>query len=130
MGNAIGAILAFLVARFFLRDFVVRKIITRYPKIKEFEESFFSHGFSTVLFLRLVPLFPFNGLNYALGVTKVSLKDYVWGTFLGIIPGTILFVYFGDSFAQFSYGHIALSVVGIIGLSYGGKKWAARYKNK
>jgi uncharacterized membrane protein YdjX (TVP38/TMEM64 family) len=48
-----------------------------------------------VFLLRLSPLFPFNLLNYALGITQVSLKDYVIGS-LGMIPGTILYVYIGS----------------------------------
>jgi len=127
VGNTLGAALAFLFSRFLFQDLVKRKIVSRYKKISSYEEAFFEKGLSTVLFLRLIPLFPFNVLNYALCVTRVSFKDYFLGTFLGIIPGTFLFVYFGDSVAQFNYVHIIFSLIGILGLSYGTKKY---YKNK
>ncbi|MFS8120481.1 MAG: TVP38/TMEM64 family protein, partial [Microcoleus sp.] len=52
-------------------------------------------GLKIVFLTRLCPLFPFNLLNYALGVTQVSLKDYILGSF-GMIPGTILYVYSGS----------------------------------
>ena len=52
-------------------------------------------GLKLIFLIRLSPAFPFNLLNYALGLTKVSLKDYIIGT-TGIIPGTIMYVYLGS----------------------------------
>jgi uncharacterized membrane protein YdjX (TVP38/TMEM64 family) len=50
-----------------------------------------------MLFLRLVPLFPFNGLNFALGLTRIKFRDYLFGTVIGIIPGTYVFASIGSS---------------------------------
>ncbi|MFB8788388.1 MAG: VTT domain-containing protein [Potamolinea sp.] len=67
----------------------------RNAKFKAVDEAVGKQGWKIVLLTRLSPLFPFNFLNYAFGVTQVSLKDYVLGSF-GIIPGTVLYVYIGS----------------------------------
>jgi uncharacterized membrane protein YdjX (TVP38/TMEM64 family) len=123
IGNIVGAILAFFVSRFFLQKYVHTKILSKYPKILEYEKRFASHGLETVILLRLIPLFPFNALNYLLGVTKVSNREYIVGTCIGIIPGTFAFVYFGNSLAMLSGVHIIISLVAIIGLIYIGKHY-------
>ncbi len=121
IGNILGATLAFFVSRYFLQSYVKKNILSKYPKIADYEKRFSSHGFQTVVLLRLIPLFPFNALNYLLGVTQVSTRDYILGTAVGIIPGTIAFVYFGQSLAMLSVLHIGISVVAIIGLIFIGK---------
>lgn len=121
IGNTLGAVAAFFVARYLLRGYVTKQILMKYKTIETYEERFFSHGLTTVIFLRLIPLFPFNALNFILGVTRVSAKDYIIGTAIGIIPGTVAFVYFGQALRMLSVVHIALSVVAIGGLIYVGK---------
>jgi uncharacterized membrane protein YdjX (TVP38/TMEM64 family) len=128
IGNTIGAIAAFVISRYFLSDFFYKKVYVRYPTIQRYEERFFKNGLSTVIFLRLVPLFPFNALNYSLGLTRVTLKDYCIGTFIGIIPGTIAFVYFGDAIAMLSAFHVVSSVAAIVGLVYLGKYYKKHTK--
>jgi uncharacterized membrane protein YdjX (TVP38/TMEM64 family) len=64
-------------------------------------------GFKVVLLLRLSPLFPFNLLNYALGLTRVRPRDYMLASLLGMLPGTVLYVYLGSlvtSVAQLTRG--------------------------
>ena len=63
--------------------------------LKAIDEAVGKEGFKIVLLTRLSPVFPFNLLNYAFGVTGVSLKDYLLG-FVGMIPGTIMYVYLGS----------------------------------
>ena len=121
IGNVLGATLAFLLARYLLKDFVQNKILKKYPKINEYEDKLFKKGFHTVFFLRLIPAFPFNALNFVLGVTEVKFKDYFFGTLIGIIPGTFAFVYFGESLKMLNIYSIALAIVGIVGLGYIGK---------
>jgi uncharacterized membrane protein YdjX (TVP38/TMEM64 family) len=123
IGNTLGALLAFIIARYLLGNFIQDKLVKKYPKIKEYENKLFQNGFLTIVFLRLIPLFPFNALNFILGVTRVSFKDYFLGTLIGIIPGTIAFVYFGESLKMLSIYNIALAILAIIGLSYLGKFW-------
>lgn len=128
IGNTLGAAAAFFISRYFLRNYVTKTIYAKYPAIQKYETRFFNRGLMTVIFLRLIPLFPFNALNYLLGVTQVKTKDYLMGTAFGIIPGTIAFVYFGNAITMLSPFHIISSVVAIVGLTYVGKYYEKRYK--
>lgn len=94
VGASIGATAAFLVGRYIARDWVARKIAGN-ENFKAIDEAVGREGFKIVLLTRLSPLFPFNLLNYAYGVTGVGLKDYVLGS-IGMLPGTIMYVYIGS----------------------------------
>lgn len=90
----LGATFAFLIGRYFARAWVTRKVQNS-PKFQAIDNAIAREGLKIVLLTRLSPVFPFNLLNYALGITQVSLKDYILGSF-GMIPGTILYVYIGS----------------------------------
>ena len=90
----LGATFAFLIGRYLSRDRVVR-YMEAHPKFKALDRAVSQQGLKIVFLTRLCPLLPFNLLNYALGITQVSLKDYALGSF-GMIPGTILYVYSGS----------------------------------
>ncbi|MEG4800046.1 TVP38/TMEM64 family protein [Microcoleus sp. ARI1-B5] len=90
----LGATFAFLIGRYLSRDRVVR-YMEAHPKFKALDRAVAKEGFKIVFLTRLCPLFPFNLLNYALGITQVSLKDYVLGS-SGMIPGTVMYVYSGS----------------------------------
>jgi len=94
LGATIGACGAFWVARIMGRGFVEK---LAKGKLKTFDDSAAEHGIQVMLFLRLVPLFPFNVLNYAAGLSKIRFMDYLIGTLVGIIPGTFAYVYLGSS---------------------------------
>lgn len=94
VGAMLGAIASFLVGRYFVRDWVARQL-DRYPQFRAIDRAVSQAGFRIVLLTRLSPLFPFNLLNYAFGVTGVSLRDYSLGS-IGILPGTVLYVYIGS----------------------------------
>ena len=126
IGNTFGACLAFLLARYVLRDYVQKKLLPRYPKIKKYEQRITDRGFATVVILRLIPLFPFNALNFLLGVTNISFRKYAWASFIGMIPGTFLFVYFGESLRMLRLANIILAVMGIIALTFLGKIYERR----
>ncbi|MBO9999630.1 MAG: TVP38/TMEM64 family protein [Cyanobacteria bacterium SID2] len=93
-GATIGATLAFLVGRYIARDWVAKKIAGS-VKFAAIDNAVGREGFKIVLLTRLSPIFPFNLLNYAYGITSVSLKDYVLAS-VGMIPGTIMYVYIGS----------------------------------
>ena len=114
IGATIGATMAFLISRYFVRSFFEQAVEKKYKKIKEYDNKLKDNGFITVLFLRLVPFFPFNGLNFALGVTRVRLKEYVLATLIGIIPGTFLYAYLGDSIIEMNYISVVVSLILII----------------
>ncbi|GAB4567348.1 MAG: hypothetical protein Tsb0020_19840 [Haliangiales bacterium] len=90
----LGATLAFLVGRFFARDFIRQKVAA-YPRMAAVDAAIGERGFTVILLLRLSPLFPFILLNYALGLTDARLRHYVLASAIGMIPGTFLFVYLG-----------------------------------
>lgn len=94
IGAMIGATVAFLIGRFLARDWIAKKVADN-RFFNALDGAIADEGLKLVFLIRLSPAFPFNLLNYALGLTKVSLKDYVLGT-TGIIPGTIMYVYLGS----------------------------------
>ncbi|WP_008307707.1 TVP38/TMEM64 family protein [Leptolyngbya sp. PCC 6406] len=94
VGAMLGATAAFLVGRYLARDWVGKRIAGN-AKFQAIDEAIGREGRKIIFLIRLSPAFPFNLLNYALGLSKVSLKDYIAGT-TGIIPGTIMYVYLGS----------------------------------
>ncbi|MDZ8236741.1 MAG: TVP38/TMEM64 family protein [Nostoc sp. ChiQUE01a] len=94
IGATLGATAAFLVGRYLARDWVARKIAGN-KKFAAIDQAVGREGLKIVLLTRLSPIFPFNLLNYAFGITGVSLKDYFIGS-VGMIPGTIMYVYIGS----------------------------------
>ncbi|MBI4595562.1 MAG: TVP38/TMEM64 family protein [Candidatus Tectomicrobia bacterium] len=95
ISSTLGATCAFLVGRYLARDWVSRKI-QGYPKFKAIDETVAGEGWKIVCLTRLSPVFPFNLLNYAYGITKVSLRDYFLASWLGMMPGTVMYVYIGS----------------------------------
>jgi uncharacterized membrane protein YdjX (TVP38/TMEM64 family) len=92
----IGATLAFLVTRYLLRDVVLNKFGS---KLEGMNRELETQGFSYLLFLRLVPVFPFFLINLAAGLTRLPLRTFFIGTMLGIIPGGFVYVNAGASLA-------------------------------
>lgn len=93
-GSVLGAAAAFLVGRFFARDWVAQRV-EHLPRFRALDAATRHDGFLIVLLARLSPLFPFNLLNYALGLTGVKFRDYFIATWIGMLPATILYVYVG-----------------------------------
>lgn len=90
----VGASLAFLLSRYLGRDFVAKRLK---GKVQKFDTKIEQHGFYAVLYLRLVPLFPFNALNYSLGLTKVRFRDYFLATLIGMAPGAFVYTSIGGA---------------------------------
>ena len=103
-GATLGATLAFLVSRHLVRGLVERRVRAD-RRFAAIDEAVGAQGRRIVFLLRLSPVLPYNLLNYALGVTRVRLVDFVLGC-LGMIPGTVLYVY---------YGKVAGDVAGAVG---------------
>jgi uncharacterized membrane protein YdjX (TVP38/TMEM64 family) len=95
IGATIGAIAAFLIGRYFARDWV-RGQLEGNPKFAAIDKAVGREGWKIVLLTRLSPVFPFNLLNYGFGLTAVTLRDYALATWIGITPGTVLYVYIGS----------------------------------
>jgi uncharacterized membrane protein YdjX (TVP38/TMEM64 family) len=94
VGATLGAIAAFLVGRYLARDWVGKKIEGN-QKFAAIDRAVAHEGFKIVLLTRLSPVFPFILLNYAFGVTGVTLKDYALAS-VGMFPGTVMYVYIGS----------------------------------
>jgi uncharacterized membrane protein YdjX (TVP38/TMEM64 family) len=93
LGAVLGSSAAFLIARYVARDAIERRLAgdARFVAI---DRAIAGQGRKIVTLLRLSPVFPFNLLNYALGLTKVRFVDYLIAS-IGMLPGTILYVYSG-----------------------------------
>ncbi len=88
----VGATLAFLLSRYLASDWVEARTAGRLGQLKQGVEQ---EGWRFVAFVRLVPVFPFNILNYALGVTRIQLSHYVIASYICMLPGTIAYTYLG-----------------------------------
>lgn len=105
IGATTGATLAFLVARYLLRDWVEHKFGDRLEPI---QAGFAKNAFSYLMTLRLIPAFPFFLVNLVSGLTRVNLGTYVLATSLGIIPGSFVFAFAGRQLGTInSLGEIA-----------------------
>ena len=105
VGATFGATIIFILARFFFRDFFVRIFESRLATL---DRDFETHGFRNILFLRLTPLVPFSLINVAAAISKVKMRDYVVGTFLGIIPFAYVYVEAGNQLAHITSANDAV----------------------
>ena len=94
VGAELGALIAFGAGRFLGRGFVERIVGSRFHHLCE---RLARAGFYIILYLRLVPLIPYNALNLLAGASPISFQDYFWASAIGLIPGTILFAFLGDA---------------------------------
>lgn len=113
-GATLGATIAFIIARYLTSDWVERKTGGRLKQLKEGVES---EGWQFVAFVRLVPLFPFNLLNYALGLTRIKLSHYIIATYLFMLPGAIAYTYLGYAGREAVAGSSGMIQKGLLALS-------------
>lgn len=94
-GATLGATAAFLVGRYLARDWVAKKIEGN-AAFAALDRAVAADGWKIVGLTRLSPAFPFTLLNYAFGLTRVSLRDYLLASWIGMMPGTVMYVYLGS----------------------------------
>ena len=112
IGSTLGATAAFFLGRTIGRDWISRRI-KAWPRFQAVDRAVESRGFLIVLLTRLSPAFPFFLLNYAYGVTAVRPREYILGSWLGMMPATIAYVYAGSlaaSVTQALSGKVELGV--------------------
>lgn len=97
-GATAGACVSFFLARYLLRDAVRKRFAA--GQWHWLEENVTKHGWKAVAFVRLIPIFPFNVLNYLLGLTPISFGQYLWSSVVFMLPGCIAFVAFGSSLGE------------------------------
>lgn len=116
-GSTLGASLCFLIARYAARD-AVAHWLQKSSKFQRLDELTRKRGAMIVALTRLVPLFPFNLLNYGFGLTAVPFRTYLFWSWLCMLPGTIVYVIGGDVFAQgVGRGTVPWSLIFAIGLA-------------
>ncbi|HAO93707.1 MAG TPA: TVP38/TMEM64 family protein [Deltaproteobacteria bacterium] len=113
IGATIGASIAFLIARYLGRDWVKSRV--EGSRLKELDRKVGEEGWKIVAFTRLIPLFPYNALNYAFGLTRVGFLDYLWATFVFMMPGVVAYVVFSSSILDLFRGVLSRQLV--IGLA-------------
>ena len=104
----LGALFAFLVARYLLQNYVQQKFIQN-KQLNRFQNAVLDRPFSFVLTTRLVPISPFNLVNYLFGLTTIDWTDYTIATFVGVIPGCFAYTWLGKSGEQAMMGGDRLS---------------------
>jgi len=97
IGAIIGTTATFMISRFFGRGLAERMLKGRFRNLDEKLER---NGFMTILFFRVIPIVPYEVLNYASGLSKIKFKDYFFATILGIIPGVVISAFFGGSLGE------------------------------
>ncbi len=95
ISSTLGASAAFLVGRYLARGWV-NKQIEGNEKFGAIDHAVGKEGWKIVGLTRLSPIFPFSLLNYAYGLTKVSLRDFTLASWIGMLPGTVMYVYIGS----------------------------------
>ena len=95
VGATLGAVAAFLVGRYLARDWVATRVAAS-PRLGAIDAAVAREGWKIVLLTRLSPAFPFVLLNYAYALTRVSLRHYVLASWIGMMPGIVLYTYLGS----------------------------------
>lgn len=119
LASTLGATAAFVIGRYLARDWVAAKIEKNH-KFAAIDRAVGNEGWKIVGLTRLSPIFPFALLNYAYGLTKVSLPHYVLASWIGMMPGTVMYVYIGSlarlgvDAAEASTAQTVLRIVGLI----------------
>jgi uncharacterized membrane protein YdjX (TVP38/TMEM64 family)/Fe-S oxidoreductase len=112
-GATMGACLPFFLSRYLLQDFVRSKISNEHWHW--LQDKVNRHGWKAVAFTRLIPVFPFNLLNYLFGLTPIAFGQYLWSTFVFMLPACIAFVAFGSSLGELILrGNIKGVITGIV----------------
>lgn len=91
---SIGAVCAFLLSRYLLRDWIAGRL-RQDKRLAAFDAAVARQGWRLVMISRCSPIFPFSFLNYAFGLTSIGLAPYAWSSAIGIVPGVLVYVYLG-----------------------------------
>jgi uncharacterized membrane protein YdjX (TVP38/TMEM64 family) len=123
LASVTGACFAFWLGRTLARSLIERRLAGN-ARFRALDQAVAAGGFKIVLLTRLSPLFPFTFLNYAYGLTKVRFRDYVLASWIGMLPGTVMYVYLGSTVKELAdvavgnvEGGLARRVLFFVGLA-------------
>lgn len=105
VGATMGAALAFLMARYLARDYVEARLAG--TRLMVLDEKVAQQGWKVVAFIRLIPIFPYFLVNFAFGLTRISLGTYTIATFIFMLPLTFAFVYFSSNILDLFQGKVS-----------------------
>jgi len=112
-GATMGACLPFFLSRYLFQDAVKARIPEE--RWNWLQDKVSQHGWKAVAFTRLIPVFPFNLLNYLFGLTPIAFFQYLWSTFVFMLPACIAFVAFGSSLSELIMrGNVRGVIIGIV----------------
>ena len=114
VGATCGATLAFLTGRYLGRDWLAKRL--QHSQLRHLDEQVAVHGWKVLAFTRLVPLFPFNLLNYAFGLTRIRLSTYILVSALCMLPACIAYIVFSSSLLELITGQISPTFIIGLGL--------------
>lgn len=124
VGATTRACLQFLIAKRLGRDTIAKWLKGR---IATLDQQIGRNGFRAVMLVRLIPNFPFDIQNYGLGCSRVGFAPFAWGTLCGLVPGTLAFVYLGDSLTDpKQLWKLALAILLIIAIIFLPRLWERR----
>lgn len=109
VGAGLGSLTAFSIARYLEGGRLSSFIKKRSERYYRYYRLIDKHGIASVIFLHFALLIPFAGINYLLGITKISFKSFIIGTFIGLIPGAIFYTYFGFAILKWNIIHFAVA---------------------
>ncbi|MDF2635095.1 MAG: associated protein [Pelosinus sp.] len=116
LGGVIGACLCFVIARLLGRE-KMQKYMGKSSKLQLFENKMSANGFRTMLFMRIVPIFPYDPVSYLAGLSKIRFRDYVSATTLGMIPGAFAYNVLGYSLLDV-FSSTFLVAIGLIVIAF------------
>ena len=123
VGANSGALIAFAAGRFLGKSFVEGIIPQRFRHLLD---RLVRNGFFVILYLRIVPVIPYNALNLLAGASPIEFSDYLWASLIGMIPGTILFAFLGDALWHPASPRFAIAI-GLIALCFIGGELYRRW---
>ena len=97
IGATLGACLSFVIARYLGRKFIEQFEWLHKGRIKSFDQGSEKHGLKLILFVRLIPLFQYDAVNFGSGLSKMKFRDFALGSFIGMVPGGFVNALLGSS---------------------------------
>lgn len=97
IASCTGAVIAFIMSRYFFKDFMLKHFRERFEKI---DKKFHENGKSYLFTIRLIPVSPFVVVNVVMALTSIKLWTYTWITYLAMLPGTFIYVYAGRKISE------------------------------